>query len=90
MRSLLLGLLLTGTLSGCGTMIARVDDHGWTNDTYYKGVQADAKLLTGNISTGYAPITLFCWISIVCPVVTIVSMPVDAVIDTVALPFDHP
>jgi uncharacterized protein YceK len=90
MRSLLLGLLLTGTLSGCGTAISRSDNQSWTNDTYYKGVQADVKLLTGNVNTGYFPATLFCWMSIVCPVVTIVSMPVDAVIDTVALPFDHP
>lgn len=90
MRHLLLFLLLACTLMGCGTLITRVEDHGWTHDTYYKGVQADAKLLTGDISTGYAPITLFCWMSIVCPIVTVVSMPGDAVIDTVALPFDHP
>lgn len=90
MRTFLLGLLVASTLSGCGTVIARIDDNHWTDDTYYKGVQADAKLLTGDLNTGYVPIEAFCWISIVCPVVTIISMPVDAVIDTMALPFDHP
>ncbi|KJK03509.1 hypothetical protein UB43_03145 [Pseudomonas sp. 21] len=89
MCRLLLGLLLAGTLSGCGTVIARIDNNHWTNDTYYKGVQADAKLLTGHLDTGYAPIEALCWISIACPVATIIFMPVDAVIDTVALPFDH-
>nr|WP_285887968.1 YceK/YidQ family lipoprotein [Pseudomonas sp. BJa5]MDL2429484.1 YceK/YidQ family lipoprotein [Pseudomonas sp. BJa5] len=52
-------------------------------------MQADAKLLTGNVSTGYAPIALFCWMSIVCPKVAVVSLPVNAVIDTVAQPIDH-
>lgn len=90
MRHILFGLLLTGTLSGCGTVIARVDNNHWTNDTYYKGVQADAKLLTGHLNTGYAPIEALCWISIACPVLTLISMPMDALIDTVALPFDQP
>jgi uncharacterized protein YceK len=34
MRSVLLGLLLAGTLSGCGTVIARVDSNHWASDTY--------------------------------------------------------
>lgn len=51
---------------GGGTLITRFEDHDWSYDTYSKGLQADAKLLTGNISTGYAPITPFCWMSIVC------------------------
>lgn len=89
MRNFLISLLIASAISGCGTVITRVDNNHWTHDTYYKGLQADAKLLTGNVSTGYAPVTLFCWMSIVCPIVTVVSMPVDALVDTLALPFDH-
>lgn len=84
-------LLLCLPLQGCGTLISRTDSTSsyWTHDTYYKSTQADVKLLSGDLDTGYAPISLFCWMSIVCPLVTVVSLPVDAVVDTVALPFDH-
>ncbi|WMN20896.1 YceK/YidQ family lipoprotein [Pseudomonas piscis] len=75
-------------LTGCGTLIARTPDAHSGYD-YYKGTQANVELLTMRGATGYdGYTTLFCWMSIVCPVVAIVSLPVDLVADTALLPYD--
>ncbi|WP_260627433.1 YceK/YidQ family lipoprotein [Pseudomonas protegens] len=82
---LLLSLL---SVTGCGTLIARTPNTHSGYD-YYKGTQANIELLTMRGSTGYdGYITMFCWVSIVCPVVAIVSLPVDAAADTLLLPYD--
>ncbi|KAF0865853.1 YceK/YidQ family lipoprotein [Pseudomonas sp. LD120] len=82
---LLLSLL---SLAGCGTLIARTPN-AHTGYDYYKGTQANIELLTMRGASGYdGYATIFCWMSIVCPVVAIVSLPVDAVADTALLPYD--
>lgn len=32
--------------------------------------------------------TVFCWMMVVCPVITLTSLPIDISIDTLLLPFD--
>lgn len=89
LKALLLGLSLV-PLAGCGTVVARMDDKiHWTDDAYFKSTQANVKLLVGEVDTGYFPATAFCWMSIACPVVSILTLPVDAVVDVVALPHDY-
>ncbi|WP_339505563.1 YceK/YidQ family lipoprotein [Pseudomonas sp. RL_105y_Pfl2_101] len=76
-------------MSGCGTFLARVED-GWfsRNDSeYYKGVDADVKMLGGNDSAGY--LTMICYMTIVCPFLFVASIPADLVVDTLLLPYDH-
>ncbi|MCK9812652.1 YceK/YidQ family lipoprotein [Pseudomonas sp. MAFF 302046] len=83
-------LLLASLLSvaGCGTLIARTPNSSSGYD-YYRGTQANVELLTMRGSSGYEGYaTLFCWVTIVCPVVAIASLPVDVVADTVLLPYD--
>ncbi|MBC2659886.1 YceK/YidQ family lipoprotein [Pseudomonas sp. MSSRFD41] len=76
------------SLVACGTLIARTPN-SHTRYDYYKGTQANIELLTMRGASGYdGYVTLFCWMSIVCPVVAIVSLPVDAVADTALLPYD--
>ncbi|MDD1018367.1 YceK/YidQ family lipoprotein [Pseudomonas sp. TNT2022 ID1048] len=81
-------LLSAISLTGCGTLIARTPN-AHSGYEYYKGTQANIELLTMRGSSGYdGYATVFCWVSIVCPVVAIVSLPVDAVADTALLPYD--
>jgi len=40
------------------------------------------------VNRGYFPATAWCWLSVVCPVLTVFSLPVDAAVDTVMLPHD--
>ena len=76
------------SLVACGTLIARTPN-SHTRYDYYKGTQAYVELLTMRGATGYSGYTtVFCWMSIVCPVVAIVSLPVDVVADTALLPYD--
>lgn len=35
------------------------------------------------------PHAVICYIMIVCPLITVVSLPVDAAVDTVLLPVDY-
>lgn len=78
-------------LSGCGTVIARSSGstpYGLISENYYVGTKADTKLLTGGLGTGYDYTTIYCWMSVVCPVAVIYSLPVDIVVDTLLLPYD--
>ena len=91
MRTLITALTCLA-LSGCGTLLGRADDptpSGLIGHDYYKGVKADVMLLSFDLYPGYGGYaSLFCWLSVVCPVATVVSMPVDATVDTVLLPWD--
>lgn len=82
--------LLCLVLSGCGTFLGRVRDVGWVyEDDYYRSTQASVKFLTfgGGPGTDGFP-ALFCWISAVCPVLMLYSLPLDFATDTVLLPVD--
>lgn len=56
----------------------------------YKSVNGDLYLLgmrPGPSGSGN-PETVVCWFSVVCPVLAVVSLPLDALIDTLLLPAD--
>lgn len=86
LRTLLLATLAF-TLTGCGTLLGRAGEasHG----DYYKGVEADLVLLGATSGSGEAEgATVMCYLMVVCPLVTLVSVPVDAALDTLLLPVD--
>lgn len=76
-------------LAGCGTFIGRLND-GLSDARYYRGVDRNLHLLgvRGGGSDGM-PAAIICYMMIVCPVITVVSLPVDAALDTVLLPVDY-
>ncbi len=86
LRALLL-TTLAFTLSGCGTFIGRAGEA--SNGDYYKGVEADMVLLGAAGGGGEADgATVMCYLMVVCPLITLVSVPLDAALDTLLLPFD--
>lgn len=85
-------LMLLPILNGCGTLFARSSEasSGERYVDYYKGTHGDLMLL-GFRSAGSGsgnPHAVICWFTIVCPVLTVVSLPADLVIDTALLPVD--
>ncbi|MCP3748954.1 MULTISPECIES: YceK/YidQ family lipoprotein [Pseudomonas] len=82
-------LASTLTLASCGTFLAR-GVSGYSNHyEYYIGTRANVELVTMHNRAGYdAYATVLCWATIVCPVVAIVTLPVDMAVDTVLLPHD--
>ena len=78
--------ILAVSLSGCGTYIERVRLKGFSSSGYYKGTFMDLKLL-GLYRPGYE--TMFCYGSIICPGLVLLSLPVDLVVDTLSIPFDY-
>lgn len=81
--------VLASALAGCGTLFGR-SSGGYYGPEYYSGTAYNFGLLFGadENNRGYFPATLWCWASIACPVLTVYSMPVDFVVDTVMLPCD--
>lgn len=76
------------TLAGCGTFVGRSSGHV----DIYPGLQQDGAFLgvTG-VNEPYNPsgaATILCYMTIICVPVTLLSVPVDAAIDTVLLPID--
>jgi uncharacterized protein YceK len=90
-RSYLIAAALAGILmplTGCGTLIGRSNSQG----DLYPGLQQDAAFL-GLTGAGepYNPeyvATIFCYLAVVCVPGTLLSVPLDAAIDTVLLPID--
>ncbi|MFJ7141897.1 hypothetical protein BLX41_30185 [Pseudomonas protegens] len=81
-------LLNTLLLSGCGTYMARGNALDFRDDRYYRSVKTNAQVLTG-YDMGYARmITGGCWVTVVCPILLVTSLPLDAALDTVLLPYD--
>lgn len=88
LRALLL-ITLALALTGCGTFLGRAGEA--SNGDYYKGVEADMVLLgaAGGGGGGEADgATVMCYLMVVCPLITLVSVPLDAALDTLLLPFD--
>ncbi|WP_228022220.1 MULTISPECIES: YceK/YidQ family lipoprotein [unclassified Pseudomonas] len=82
-------LLHTLLLAGCGTYMARGGALDWRDDRYYRSTQTSAQVLTGYDLEGYGRmITGGCWAMVVCPIAIIVTLPADALLDTVLLPYD--
>lgn len=89
-RILRLGVVLglMASVAGCGTMLGRLA--GESQADYYKGVNGGLMLLMVDKNGGEgSPAGIMCYISLVCPLVTVVSLPVDAALDTVFLPIDY-
>jgi uncharacterized protein YceK len=93
MRKVLHGALLSmvvAAVSGCGTLFGRPDASFYPPAKYYQATQYDMQLLFGGdeLNRGFVHATAWCWMSLVCPVITVVSIPADIVIDTVFIPHD--
>ncbi|MEB0043723.1 YceK/YidQ family lipoprotein [Pseudomonas sp. MH10] len=83
--TLILFLLLS--TNGCGTLAGRAqyDD---PDAYFFKSLQGSYEFLTGGFARGYDPSHYICWMSIICPVAFVYSLPVDAAVDTILLPYD--
>lgn len=87
MRTGLLGVTLL-CLTACGTLIGRAENTA-IESNYYKGTQGNLMLLGLNNSNKEANgATVACWLMVVCPATTLVSLPIDISIDTLLLPVD--
>lgn len=81
---------LLAVTGGCGTLTGREGENGALPVETYKSVNSDLYLLgmrPGPSGSGNAG-TVVCWFSVVCPVLAVVSLPLDALIDTLLLPAD--
>ncbi|UYP29331.1 YceK/YidQ family lipoprotein [Pseudomonas sp. Z8(2022)] len=80
--------VLVSAVAGCGTLFGR--NGSYYGPDYYSGTAYDFGVLFGSdeVNRGYFPATAWCWLSVVCPVLTVFSLPVDAAVDTVMLPHD--
>ena len=84
-KLILVGLLVS-SLMGCGTNAARIENLGFASDAdYYRGVVTDVQVLTFNADLA----SVLCYITIICPVVVLASIPVDLAVDTLSIPHDY-
>lgn len=91
-RLLLIALFgLVAITAGCGTLVERGESSKVYSNSghYYAGVRYDWRLLSLEGRGSYDYVPMFCYLSIVCPFATLLSMPVDFVVDTVMLYSDH-
>lgn len=71
----------------CGTLIGRSEATLIESD-YYKGTQGNLMLLgLNNTGKEVNGATVACWIMVVCPVITLASLPIDISIDTLLVPY---
>lgn len=80
--------LIAALLGGCGSILARSQDVHLVDADYFRSTQGDVQLLTSNLDEGSFPMSTVCWMSLICPVATVVSVPVDLVVDVALLPHD--
>jgi uncharacterized protein YceK len=65
-----------------------MDNAGFADSSdYYKGTNTDIKVLGGQGSAGY--VTMFCYVTIICPVFFLASIPADLLVDTLLVPYDY-
>ena len=62
--------------------------NGDSVEPYYKGVDGNLHWLGVRGGDGMSS-AVICHMMIVCPLITVVSLPVDAALDTVLLPVDY-
>tara|TARA_R110000868_G_scaffold298683_2_gene558854 strand:- start:1335 stop:1646 length:312 start_codon:yes stop_codon:yes gene_type:complete len=89
-NALQIGILLSifSSLSACGTFIGRSEPRPVEGE-YYNSTKGDLLLLGLNNSNSEAHgATVMCWMMVVCPLITVVSLPLDVAIDTLLLPVD--
>lgn len=77
--------------SGCGTLSERNGDSNkrYRGTYYFPGVQYDWGILTLKSEKSYDYSAEFCYLSIVCPFVIVLGMPIDLVVDSLLLHSDH-
>lgn len=79
-------VVIASSLAGCGTYAARMDgDRHASNADYYKATATDFDVL--GFEWGYA--SMYCYMSIICPIAVLASIPVDLAVDTLLLPYDY-
>ncbi|HEF4762988.1 TPA: YceK/YidQ family lipoprotein [Pseudomonas putida] len=93
LKRLKIALLLVVVFSivGCGTLSERGEpsEKRYSSNYYYPGVQYDWGILTLKASGSYDYTAEFCYLSIVCPFIVVLGMPVDFLVDTMLLYNDH-
>ncbi|MFJ7313485.1 YceK/YidQ family lipoprotein [Pseudomonas sp. NPDC098747] len=74
-------------LSGCGTFFGRQMDN--PDIEYFKSLDTSMQLLGfGGQRNDHYVLTRVCYMMIVCPIATVVTIPADALVDIVMLPID--
>lgn len=91
-RMMLIPLLIfVFSTVGCGTLIERdassQNSHG--SNYYYPAIQYDWAMLTLEGRGGYDYTPVLCYLSVACPFIIVLGMPVDFFVDTVLLHSDH-
>lgn len=78
-------------IAGCGTLIERSpsSQKSYSSNYYYPAIQYDWAMLTLEGRGGYDITPTLCYLSIACPIIIILGMPVDFVVDTALLYSDH-
>jgi uncharacterized protein YceK len=84
-------LVVVLSMVSCGTLIARDASSQKKHDSnhYYPGIQYDWEVLTLKGRGSYDCTPEFCCLSIVCPFIVVLGMPVDFIVDTMLLHSDH-
>ncbi|MFS2200612.1 YceK/YidQ family lipoprotein [Pseudomonas sp. Pseusp3] len=85
----LLGVVFS--IVGCGTLIERdaSSRKNYSSNYYYPAIQYDWAMLTLEGRGGYDYTPVACYLSIACPFIVVLGMPVDFVVDTMLLHSDH-
>ncbi len=84
-------LAVVFSIVGCGTLIERdaSSKKGSSSNYYYPAIQYDWDMLTLKSRGSYDYTPAFCYLSIACPFIIVLGMPVDFVVDTMLLHSDH-
>ncbi|HDZ56398.1 MAG TPA: YceK/YidQ family lipoprotein [Pseudomonas xinjiangensis] len=90
--TLRIGLILSVILSltACGTILGRLNEP-LVEGEYYKSTKTDLLMIGVPISDAKQDaiaVAMVCWYMIVCPFITVASLPLDVAVDTLLLPFD--
>lgn len=89
LKRVMIFLLLVGcfNLVACGTLSERVglSEARYGDDRFYPAVKSDWRLLTLQTKKAYDYTPDICYLTIICPVFVILSIPVDFAFDTLLL-----
>ncbi|WP_157699365.1 YceK/YidQ family lipoprotein [Pseudomonas sp. M30-35] len=76
------------SLTACGTVLER-SANGFFKNEYYRGTKSDLLSVVFYRANGEnSVLPVVCYFMIVCPIFTVVSLPVDIAMDTLLLPVD--
>lgn len=80
-------LVVLFSLTACGTVLGRAGGESFKNE-YYRGTKFDLLAIGAGQKGETSGLTIGCYFMIVCPIFTVVSLPVDIAVDTLLLPVD--